>query len=147
MPDGRNSFVDPKTNVEYVWARNHETEEASGKAREITGTANTGLTGRVRQQGDDGSLVLKLGGRITHRDMLVQFWHWYALSRTQTIYFRDFDGDEYEVQITSFQPKRVRKLRAVSPDPAMQTYYVEYTLEMEVYGIRAGVLATAEVTP
>lgn len=131
------TFTDPLTGATYQWHNNHETEDPSGKTRQISGSANTGLTGRVRQQGDDGPMVLTLHGRIRTRDQSRQFWHWYNLCRTQTIYFTDFDGQEYEVQITSYLPERVRQASNVA-DPSMTHHNIQYTLTMEVYAFLAG---------
>lgn len=141
----RNRFVNPANGAQYLWTVNHSEEEESGKARNITHTAPTGLTGLVRQQGDDGPMVLRLQGTILDRAQYREMWKWYALCREQTINFYDFDGQGYEVQITSFMPRRVRNLTRPGRDPQQHRWV--YRLEMEVYRFLAGDLATVGVTP
>lgn len=143
----RNRFTNPADGSHYDWPVNHSEEEPTGKTRSITRAANTGNVGAVRQQGDDGATVLSYTGTINTRAQLQQFWAWYVLSRTQTIYFTDYDGQEYEVQITGFQPKRVRKLTSVSRDAGMPHHYYTYTITMEVLGFLAGDMDAAGVTP
>lgn len=142
----RNRFTNPATGAFYDWPINHTEEEAAGKTRTITRTSNTGLVGLVKQQGDDGPMLMKLTGTILTRDQFRQMWAWYSLSRMQTIYFRDFDGQEAEVQVTSFLPKRERTLRNPR-DPSIPHHYWSYTIEMEVYRFIAGDLADAGITP
>lgn len=142
----RNKFTNPASGTVYTWDQNHQEEQETGKARNITRTANTGNVGAVKQQGDDGGVTLKLAGKILKRSQLQQFWAWYELCRTQTIYFEDYDGQKYEVQITSFQPKRVAKLSFTGRDPSMPHHYYEYTMEMEVYRFIAGDMFTTGVT-
>lgn len=146
-----NWFIDPvlwpAEGASYEWQRNHESEEASGKTRQITGSANTGNVGRVRQQGMSEPYSLRLKGRIVHRQQYRQFWRWFELCETQTIHFVDHEGFHYEVQITSFTPRRVRKERAHSPDPDMQQHYYEYDMEMTVYSFIDGDMADMAVTP
>lgn len=143
----RNRFTNPANGDHYDWSVNHSDEEPTGKARNISRTANTGNVGAVRQQGDDGATVLTFSGKINTRAQLQQFWAWYVLSKTQTIYLTDYDGQEYEVLITAFQPKRVRKLMSVSRDPGMPYHYYTYTITMEVLRFIAGDMASAGVTP
>lgn len=140
------TFTDPLTGTSYQWASNHETEDPAGKTRQIAGTANTGLTGRVRQQGDDGPYVVTLHGRIRVREQSRQFWHYYNLCRTQTIYFTDFDGQQYEVQIIGYTEQRVRQASNVA-DPSMPHHNIQYVLTMEVYGFLAGDLHDEAVLP
>lgn len=143
----RNRFTNPANGAFYDWLTNHEEEEEAGKTRTISHTSNTGNVGLVKQQGEDGPYILKLRGKIMHRSQFQAFWEWYALSKGQTIYFRDYDGQEYEVQITSFTPQRVRKLSHTGRDPSTPHHYWTYGMELEVYRFIAGDLATAGVTP
>lgn len=142
----RDRFVNPANGGAYDWLVNHSDEGETGKTRNITRTANTGVVGLVKQQGDDGPYILKLSGTILHRSQLQQMWAWYALCRTQTIYFYDFDGQGFEVQITSFMPTRHRTLRNPR-DPSAPLHYWTYNIEMEVYRFLNGDLVAAGVTP
>lgn len=144
----RNTFTNPLDASTYEWDMNHSEEEGMGKARNITRAANTGNTGAVRQQGDDGPLIISLSGKILKRSQLQAFWMWFNLCRTQTIHFEDYDGQKYEVQITSFIPRRLRKLsHSGTRDPAMPHHYYEYTMTMEVYRLIAGDMFATGVQP
>lgn len=143
----RNRFTNPANGDFYDWILNHTDEEAFGKARNITESAPTGNVGLVKQQGSDGPLVKTLSGTILDRSQYKAMWEWFVLSGSQTIYFTDFDGQQFEVQITSFLPQLKRKLTSASRDPSMPNSYWSYTIAMEVYGLIAGDLADAGVTP
>lgn len=143
----RNRFTNPATGVHYDWTVNHTEEDETGKTRNITRSAPTGGVGLVRQQGDDGPYLLRYTGTILHRAQWQAMWAWFALCRTQTIYFADYDGQQYEVQITSFTGKRVRKLANTGKDPSIPHHNYTYTIEMEVYRFMAGDLAGSGVTP
>lgn len=143
----RNRFENPATGEFYEWHRNHESEESAGKTRAIAGKANTGNTGRVRQQGASEPYVLKLKGRIVHRAQHVEMWTWYELCETQTIRFVDHEGFSYIGQVSSYQESRIRKERSASPDLSMQQHYFEYELEFQVYSIESGDLDEAGVSP
>lgn len=143
----RPAFINPATAFTYVWHRGYEAEEDAGKTRQVSGTANTGNTGRVRQQGDAGPYVRTLHGKIVHGEQHKQFWQFFELCNTQTIHFRDWDGAVYEVQITSLNMKQISRLPATAPDPGMNRTYYEWTLAMEVYAFVSGRMQTAGVSP
>lgn len=142
----RNRFTDPVDGSFYEWTINHSEEQESGKTRNFTNSATTSNVGLVRQQGDDSPMTLRYSGTILDRAQLVAFWQWFVLSRDQTIYFTDFDDQEYEVQIASFSPKRERTLRNPRDDSAPLHYWT-YTMEMTVYRFVSGDLADAGMVP
>lgn len=142
----RDRFINPANNATYNWGINHTEEEATGKARQISRVSNTGATGVVRQQGDDGPFTLQLTGTILDRAQLQAMWTWYALCRTQTIYFYDADNQGYEVQITDFAPKRVRTLWNAR-DASARNFIWQYTITMDIYRFLAGDMVTSGVTP
>jgi hypothetical protein len=123
----------------YDWLVNHDEEDAFGRERNIEVTATVaGATGNlVRQQGDDSPPRLRLSGKILHQSQVIQMDYWMLRTRYETIHFRDFAGDEYEVIITSFQPKRIRTIKNPR-DPAAPLWYWSYTLEMQVIRAIAG---------
>ena len=135
----RNVFIDPAgVRADYPWTINHSTENEVGKTRTVEHGAKTG-TGLVRQQSDSTPLVLRFSGTILHKAQVIEMKEWWQLCEEQTIYFRDFAGDEYEVLITSFRPTRHRTIRNPR-DPANALYWFwRYELEMEVITIREGV--------
>lgn len=145
----RNRFQNPADGESYYWHQNHdpEGEEETGKTRAVERVPNTSGTGVVLTQGDDGSYTLKFRGKILKRAQLQAFWHWYKLSGTQSIYFTDFDAQQYEVQITSFTPKRRGKLSSTRQDATTPNHYWEYSIEMTVLRFIAGDMADAGVTP
>lgn len=141
-----NYFINPANGHRYDWPVNHDTEDAVSKARAITRTSTTNNVGVVRQQGDDGPLTLQYSGTILHRAQLREFWAWYALCRAQTVYFYDFDGQGFEVQITTFSPVRKPTLRNPR-DPSAPLHYWTYSITLDVYRMLAGDMADAGVTP
>lgn len=146
--DGRNHFIDPKSGFDYSWDTNHTTEESPGKSRTINhagSTSRTTNTGLVKQQGDDGPLLIKLKGtmfKLTQVEYTIGFWQ---LCNSQTIYYKDFSGSEYEVIITSFVP--VKKGVAKNPRDKVNAplWIWEYSIDMEVVKVLSGEWVT--VTP
>lgn len=137
----RNSFYDPITDTTYVWQRNHAEEDPSGLTRNVSASSTTGSTGMVRQQGERQPFQKKVKGKIVHRAQFQAFLAWYEKCENQTIIFTDWDGQQWEVQITDFQWSRVRRLKASAPDPAMQDHSIDYTMTLDVYRMVAGDMA------
>lgn len=135
----RDTFIDPKTGHEYPWLVGHDEEAAVGKSRNVTHSGNTAGTGLTRQQGEPGPLTLKYSGKILHKSQFEEMWKFYELCETQTIYYRDYFGEEFEVVITQFEP--IRKATPHNPqDPNMRLHYYTYTITMEIVAVRAGLL-------
>lgn len=122
----------------YDWHVNHDEEENFGKRRNIEHTANVSGWGLIRQQGDDSPVVIRLSGKILHRAQITQFDYWMARCRYESIHFRDFAGEEYEVIITAFEPKRVRTLFNPRDQTNAPLWYWTYTMEMEVLRVVSG---------
>jgi len=133
-----NEFIDPKTADKYPWPVNHSEENETGVARSVQHGAKTG-GGLVRQQADDQPLTFKYTGTIFHKDQVTEMIGWYNLCSTQTIYFKDFAGDEYEVLITSFKPIRHRTIRNPRDFKNAPLWYWTYEIEMEVVNVRSGI--------
>lgn len=146
LTDRRNAFIDPNTATVYEWPVNHSPrgDEGGQKQRQIQETANTANVGLVRQQSGDQGMSLKRSGQILTVNHEQEFWRFYHLCETQTIYFVEFDGTAYEVQITLYNPKRVG---SGGPSKNGLGYFVEYQMEMSVFGILTGVAHNAGVTP
>jgi hypothetical protein len=138
----RNRFQDPNgVRSAYEWELGHFEEEETSKRRNIEHGANTANTGLVRQQGDDTPLVLKYSGTILVKAQLVEMLAWWQLCADQTIYFRDFAGDEYEVLISAFSPTRHYTIRNPRDFANAPHHFWRYTIEMEVVRIIAGTFA------
>jgi hypothetical protein len=137
----RNRFTNPKTAAVYDWAVNHSEEQEFGKRRNIDHGALTNGTGLVRQQSDDTPLVLHLKGTIFHKAQFEQMIAWWKLCETQTIYFKDFSGDEYEVIITEFLPVRERTIKNPRDYANAPYWFWKYDIAMEVIAIRSGTWA------
>lgn len=137
----RNRFTDPLTGSLYDWQVNHTTENSFGKARQVSESANTANTGLIKQQGDASPLQIKVAGTIFHLKQHEEFIRFWELCESQTIIFRDFTGDEYEVMINSYLP--VRKMTVKNPRDFKNAplWYWTYDLEMEVVRIIKGVWA------
>lgn len=137
----RNRFTNPANGSFYDWQVNHSTESAFGKSRQITESANTANTGLIKQQGDAQPLKMKLQGTIFHKHQLEEFVHFWQLCESQTIIFKDFTGDEYEVLIVSFDPIRKRTVRNPRDFANAPLWYWSYELEMEVIRVISGTWA------
>lgn len=135
----RNNFTDPATAKSYDWQINHTDEGQFGKTRQISESANTANTGLIKQQGDTGPLIIKVTGTILHKHQIEEFIDWYQLCENQTILFKDFAGEEYEVIITSFQPVRKRTVKNPRDFANAPLWYWTYELDMEVISVRSGV--------
>jgi hypothetical protein len=66
---------------------------------------------------------------------------WWKLCETQTIYFKDFSGDEYEVIITEFLPVRERTIKNPRDYANAPYWFWKYDIAMEVIAIRSGTWA------
>lgn len=146
LTDRRNAFIDPATATVFEWPVNHDPagDEGGEKKRAIQETANTGNVGLVRQQSGDQGMAFKRSGSILTDAHEEAFWHWFKLCESQTIYFVEFNGDAYEVQITGYNPKKVG---SGGPSKNGHGYFVKYTMEMVVFKFLAGRAAAAGVTP
>lgn len=134
-----NYFIDPTGAVAtYAWDVNHEEEEAFGKTRNVEHTANTGLTGLVRQQGASDPMLLKLIGTFLKKSQYDQFWLWWTLCEAHTIHYQDFTGLKAEVIITDFQPKKIRAAKNPRGGTEAPLWYWKYTMTMEVVTFVSG---------
>lgn len=133
-----NKFVNPSNAAEYAWPVNHSEEAEAGAARSVTKGANTASTGLVRQQADDQPLVFQLSGTIFETEQLEEMLEWYALCRTQTIYFYKYNGEKFEVVITEFKPTERRTIKNPK-DKDAPLWYWKYTMTMEVIRAIEGV--------
>lgn len=135
----RNLFINPNTGATYAWEINHTDEQETGRDRQLDFEANTGNVGLVKQQGELTPLVFRYTGTILTSAQLAAMLSWFRLCETQSIYFRDFAGDEYEVTISAFHPLRKRTLR--NPRQRELLHYWSYTIELVVLKVRAGAWA------
>lgn len=147
-PRVSNRFEDPSGTLGvYNWHINHNEEQGSSKARAIEHTANTGLTGLVRQQGAETPFVMQLKGTILQEVQHVKFLQFFEACSSRTIRYYDFNGDGYEVLITRYDHPRRRTVRNPR-DPVDAPMHVwDYTLEMEVITFLSGPYAAAGVSP
>lgn len=143
----QNRFENPATGETYNWHQNHapDGEEMTGKQRTINRLPGTAPGTVILQQGDDGAYTIKLRGTILMRVQHQAFLRWWKLSRTQTIFFTDFDNQKYEVQITSYMSKRKGKLTSIGKDPSMRTHTYDYEIEMVVINFLSGDMAAAGI--
>lgn len=146
IPDNRDAFINPADLTVYPWPVNHspDGDEGNDKKRTIQETANTGNVGLVRQQSGDQGVTLKRSGSILTFAHEEAFWHWFQLCAGQTIYYVEFSGDAYEVQIVGYDP---RKVGSGGPSKNGKGYFVKYTMEMIVFKFLTGAAAKAGVAP
>lgn len=140
-------FTNPNDGSTYQWPINYAEMEEFGRERAIEATANTGNVGLVRQQGADQPMIFRVTGTILTEAHYQAFWLWWTLSNTQTFYFTDVDGDQYEVQITSYKPVKKRAASNPKGGATNPTWYWTYTMEMTVYRFISGVLHDSGVVP
>lgn len=139
MSAPRNTFTDPNSvRPTYEWQINHDEEDDFGKSRQVSHGANTANTGLVRQQADDDPMVIRLRGTILHKAQHAEMAAWFALCKTQTVYFEDFSGDKYEVLITAFRPTRQRTIKNPRDFANAPYHYWKYEMEMEVVTFLTG---------
>jgi len=135
----RNVFIDPAgSRPDYPWAINHSDEEEFGKKRNIEQGATTANNGFVKQQSDDSPLIIRVNGSILTQAQFEEMKAWWKLCESQTIYFRDFAGDEYEVIISEFLPTRHKTIRNPRDFANAPYWFWRYKMSMEVIRIRAG---------
>lgn len=143
----RNRFEDrmPAGLAPLDWKINHDEEESTGRERAIEVGGNTGLTGLVRQQGEQSPYTLRFAGTIMEQDQLTGMLAFEEASNTRSVYFRDFNGDEYMVIVTRFvhQRKRVAQNRRDLANAPMHVW--KYQIEMHVLTFISGPYADAGV--
>lgn len=133
MAAPRDTFEDPNgVRDTYEFQVNHDEEDDFGKERQISHGANTGQTGLVRQQADDDPMVIRIRGKILHQNQHDEMVAWFALSKLQTIYWEDFQGNRYEVMFTSFKPVRQRTTKNPRDFANAPYWYWTYELTLEV---------------
>ena len=141
-------FTDPRTNSTYTWQVNppYDGPQAAQKQRQIQRTSNTGNVGVTKQQGDDGPYIIQWQVNVFHEAQQQALWHWYQLCKTQTIYLTDWEGNQYEGQITVMQEQWTGVLSGPG-DATARRGFAKMEMSFEVYRFIAGVMAAAGVTP
>lgn len=135
-------FTNPRTSTTYTWVNNPlgAQEQPLVKQRQIERTSNTGNVGAVKQQGDDGPLILDWQIAVKTSAFELALWQWYVLSSTQTIYLTDWDSEQYEGQIIQLSRQR-------QASGGTRKEYSTYEFQFEIYRCISGILVTAGVTP
>lgn len=140
LPDAPWNPAAPGEANPYLWHTNHLEEEEHGPIIGMERTAPTGGIGLVRQQGSEEPMRLTLTGTIMDPLQHLAFVVWRSRCLDRTIRFKDFAGDEYEVVITRYQPRRERVVRnpRATPGTPEQLYVRRYTIEMDVIQVLEG---------
>jgi len=134
----RNRFKDPAgRRASYDWAVNHNEEDATSFKHNIETTPSTSGRTLIRQQGADSPAILKYSGTILRHEQVEEMGEWFDLCYGQTIEFRDCSGDEYEVFITAWDPKKERVV--ANPRDSGRPWIWRYSIEMQVIEVKAGV--------
>jgi hypothetical protein len=141
-------FTNPKDGSTYTWNINpgYTGIQPQTKTRQIQRTSNTGNVGTTKQQGDDGPYILDWQVEVFHQAQQVAMWHWYTLCKYQTIYVTDWEGNQYEGQITSMKDQWVGVL-AGPGDATARRGYSQMEMTFEVYRFISGYMVSAGVTP
>jgi hypothetical protein len=124
----------------YYWHMNHQEEEETGAIIGMERTAPVGGVGLVRQQGEEEPMILRMTGTILDPLQDLAFKSWRSRCMSRTIRYQDFSGDEFEVVITRYQPRRERVMNNMRATPGTpeSLYIIRYTLEMDVIQVLAG---------
>lgn len=133
-------FTNPATSAFYDFDVNPEGEEPLEQQLNIERTAPTSGVGVIRQQGIPSPPVLTLNGKILRPSQRTALQGWYELSRTQTVHFRDFTGNVYEVLITAFSPQRQRAAKNPRGGTDAPTHYWTYQMSMDIVTVISGSL-------
>jgi hypothetical protein len=138
----REQLIDPAPGGlgTYTFHVNHTDEDAYGTGRNIDVTANTSGNIAVRQQGDTEALIFNLQGTILHEVQYQTMVDFARLTRAQSVLYRDFVGDTYEVLVQSFKVQRKRTLRNPR-DGSIPLHYYTYTLQLHAITARSGPFA------
>lgn len=115
---------------EYIFAVNHSEEDGEARTYDVRRTATTGGTTFVRQVGESSPRVLRYSGVIFDPSQYDAMLDYFKASRTRTVFFREYTGEEHEVIVTGFNPMRVYTVR--NPRHPSLTHYWRYDIEMEV---------------
>lgn len=136
----RDKFTNPKNSESYEFDIGHSSEEPTSKTRQISNSANTANTGLIMQQGDVQPLLIKYAGTILKASQHKEMWRWYQLCQNQTIFFTDYAGNEYEVVITDFAPKREPTVKNPRDFTNAPLHFWKYTITMHVVRVIKGEL-------
>lgn len=136
-----NRFTNPANDNYYDWVINHQEEEDVGLGRSIEPTASTsGVGGLVIQQGADDPMVLSYRGTILEEAQHEEFIDWSNLCKTQTIVFKDFAGEEYEVLMT-YRSRRERVAHNPRGGTAAPLHIWRFSMTMHVVQALSGAWA------
>jgi len=116
--------------ADYTFEINHSDEDSQQNTLNMQRSAVTTGVGFVRQQGEPGPRILSYSGTILTTSQYDAMMSYAEACATRTIFFRDVEGTEYEVLITSFTPKRERV--AVNPRQSDILWKWSYQLQMEI---------------
>jgi hypothetical protein len=122
---------------DYSWPANYSEEGEFGRRRNYERTASTSGVGVVRQQGDDGPVVISVTGTILEKDQHSFFCAFMKIGKLRTLIFTDFEGHQYEVLMTAYLPTRQRAARNPR-DPSILLHYYKYQMEMEAVRVLSG---------
>jgi hypothetical protein len=131
-------FTNPANGSFYDFEINPDGMEPLEQQRNVERTAPTSGVGFVRQQGSDSPAILTYTGKILSQDQRDQMQVYYNLSAGQTIHFRDWTGNVFQVLVTTFNPKRERTAKNPRGGTEAATHYWSYTLSLEVISIVSG---------
>lgn len=141
-----NRFTDPLTGAFWDWNINHNDETGTaakgggqgGLERNYTISAPVSGGIHIRQEGAPDPLSFSWKGTALTRAQHQQFLAWYKLCDTQTLYLRDFSGDEYEVVITAYIWSRKPVAQNRNDMTNASTWVYDFQIDLDVIAARAG---------
>lgn len=131
----KNRFKNPADGSTYDWHINQawDGEDDSGVESTYTWASSTGGAA-LPQFGGLKATIKTLKGTILHLAQHEAFLAWAAIAQNHTIYFRDVDGDEWEVMILKYLPRRQGVARNIMDFANMPYYIYRYELTMVFLG-------------
>lgn len=147
-PRVANQFVDPIPASAgglgtYDWHVNHLEEEGPFRSNNVEFDGRSDGQGVVATGGEYEPLILTLTGRILHRAQNVEFWKWRHLNHS--FRFLTFEGEQYEVSMLSYEPKKTR-VQLNNTDPVNQpSYVIDYSMQFWIMSVIDGILDDADV--
>lgn len=130
----KNRFKDPANGDTYDWHINQGWDGEEDVNDYAFSWASTTGGAALPQFGGAKAQIKTLRGTILHLAQHTEFLAWAALSQEHTIYFRDVDGNEFEVVILAYRPRRIGVLKNWSDPVNMPQYIYRYEMQLLMMG-------------
>lgn len=139
MPYTRVKLIDPAPGGlgTYSFEVNNNDEDVA-RRRNVDSFQNTSGGSWIFQQGQDDPLTISISGTMLTKSQNRMLTWFFNRCSQHTMIYEDFEGQQYEVMITAFAPKRVRATRNPRGGVDNPLHYYTYTMEMMVLTVMSG---------